>query len=221
MGSGGKEGVRVALPLKIQAQGAAGYAVSYGGVQVSRKTVVPVRGKEGKADAVFAQDLRLPAALVKGVGAAVELVLPLVFRQDIPSAIQHKGCAADAVCIPAHQSADVCRPLKILPGRTVAQGEGPPIQFNTRDRGAQSHDAHPQPSGINEVFFLTAKVSFDNHICSPLGKNNVQAGKKQEIKTFFDIFLTLVNWPALVYNIASQTRTINFIRRSLCCKTST
>ena len=127
----------------------------------------------------------------------MELVFPLVFRQGIVYAVQLKGRAADAVCVPAHQRADIRAPFKIFPGRAVLQQKLAALQRNTCDRRPQSHHAHLQGTGIDEVFLLTAKVSFDNHTFSPPGKHNVQTEKKQAITRFFDIFLTLVNWIAL------------------------
>ena len=144
MDGGGVDGGAVGLAAEVDPQSGAHHGIGEGHFQGAGITVVAVRGDDGKADCAVRENLRIPDALVNGVGAAVELIQMLVGRQFITPALQREGSAADAVGIAADTLAEKAVAGNRIFCILIADGALGALVFQSGDRSTQGDDGHFQ-----------------------------------------------------------------------------
>src|SRR5699024_4784679 len=96
-------------------------SIAHAHVEPAGVASVAVLAHKRERQAAFRRLLYSPQALVKGCGAAVEVVPAVVLRQAVLPAAQGEARAADAVGAAAHQRAAEARLLTVGPHAVEAQ----------------------------------------------------------------------------------------------------
>ena len=158
MAGRGKGRVCAGLGLKVDAKGVVVHRVAHGRGQGAGVAVVALARQKREADAVGALHLRRPAALVKALRAAVELVFAVVCGERVFPAAERKARVRDPSRNTADNGAGAAFAVKILLRRAVAERDGTAVVFDGADRRAQREHGNGQSAGADHIFFIAEKV---------------------------------------------------------------
>ena len=131
------QGVGVTLRLILHPKRRARQAVGYRYGQRAGVALLSIAGYAVQTHAVL-QQLRRPDMLVEALRTAVEVVLSVVFRQQVRLAFQCEGCPADAVAYAAHRRAEAAVMPLVFRQRVVSQHHVHTAEYQPPQRRAIS-----------------------------------------------------------------------------------